>query len=206
MEEVFSHLDLQTEALKPRDNSPSVTIVLRSSFLLQVLFFSTIFEISANKFLSTVVAQGIKLYNQKKRTTLNQINSKKRKERFFKQISRNPTVLKAEEGKGREKMGNLESVDRIPKRGVCITDGISKRKIKFIIRTVVAVPVEAIAPITPTFLIRRRRRRLNPFKSIFLNEILHHFVQTYRAGLKLHCSHHIFNFARNHRRLLRSRR
>lgn len=67
MEEVLSHLDLQIEALKPRANSPSVTIFLKSSFLLQVLFFSTIFEVSANKFLSKVVAQGIKLCNQPKK-------------------------------------------------------------------------------------------------------------------------------------------
>lgn len=66
MEEDFSHLDLQTEALYPRAIRSSVTIFLNSSFLLQILlFFSTIFEISANKFLSATLAQGIKLYKQK---------------------------------------------------------------------------------------------------------------------------------------------
>lgn len=65
MDEDFSHLDLQIEALYPRAIRPSVTVFLNSSFLLQVLLFiSTILEVSANKFLSATLAQGIKLYNQ----------------------------------------------------------------------------------------------------------------------------------------------
>lgn len=65
MEEDFSHLDLQIEALYPRAIRPSVTIFLNSSFRLQVLlFFSTILEVSASKFLSATLEHGIKLYNQ----------------------------------------------------------------------------------------------------------------------------------------------
>lgn len=63
MEGDFSHLDWQTEALYPRAIRPSVTSFIKSSFpLLVLMFFSTIFEVSANRFLSTTLAQGIKLY------------------------------------------------------------------------------------------------------------------------------------------------
>lgn len=63
----FSHFDLQMAALYPRAIRPSATIFLQNpSLRLLILCLSTIFAVSANKFLSDKQTHGTKLclYNR----------------------------------------------------------------------------------------------------------------------------------------------
>lgn len=166
MEEDLSHLDLQTEALYPRAIRPSVTIFLKSSFLLQILlFFSTIFEISANKFLSATLAQGIKLYKQNRKVFLKKIDIEKQ--------SNNHIIKK------KKKNGNLrylETIGGVVKRRICWVG----EEIELIIGAVVAVAIEAIAAVTAAF----HSGSGGLFLVVVFHEALNHFIQANRARLE----------------------
>jgi len=147
------------EASYPRANNPSVTIFLQKlSLRLQILFFSTIFAVSASKLLSRTLAHATKPCQKRKITCF----------RFQKR----PLLRTLSITQPAWTIVYLESFAGLAGGEI----GVAER-VRVFVRAVVVVPVEAVTSVAVVW--------SGVLLVTLLDETLHHFRQTRRARLEI---------------------